>query len=49
VERARRFADLACSAGAVRCVRPGLMNAHESPWDGRMLAADLVRWVVLKP
>jgi hypothetical protein len=49
VERARRFADLACAAGAVRCVRPGLMNAHESPWDGRMLAADLVRWVTLKP
>jgi hypothetical protein len=49
VDRARRFSSRACDAGAVRCVRPGLMNVHESPWDGRMLAADLVRWVTFKP
>lgn len=48
-EDAIRFAESATLAGAVRCVRPGLMNVHESPWDGRLLVNDLVRWVTLKP
>jgi hypothetical protein len=47
-EDAREFAEAATSAGVARCVRPGIMNNHESPWDGKLLIAQLVRWVVLK-
>jgi len=43
------LAEAATRAGAVRCVRPGLMNNYESPWDGKLLASRLVRWVTLKP
>ncbi len=43
------FAEAATAAGVARCVRPGLMNAHESPWDGKLLISQLVRWVSLKP
>lgn len=43
------FSEQATLAGAVRCVRPGLMNAHESPWDGKLLLNELVRWVTIKP
>jgi hypothetical protein len=43
------FAEAATLAGVVRCVRPGLMNNHESPWDGKLLINQLVRWVMLKP
>lgn len=48
-EVALQFAESATLAGAVRCVRPGLMNVHGSPWDGRLFINDLVRWVTLKP
>jgi hypothetical protein len=44
-----RFADAATQFGVARCVRPGLMNNYESPWDGKLLIGQLVRWVVLKP
>ena len=43
------FAEAATQAGVARCVRPGLMNNHESPWDGKLLINQLVRWVMLKP
>lgn len=43
------FAEVATGAGVARCVRPGLMNNHESPWDGKLLINQLVRWVMLKP
>ena len=43
------FADQATRAGAARCVRPGLMNVQESPWDGKLLVNELVRWVTVKP
>jgi hypothetical protein len=43
------FAEPATAAGVARCVRPGLMNVHESPWDGKLLIHQLVRWVALKP
>ena len=43
------FADEASLAGAVRCVRPGLMNLYESPWDGKLIVNELVRWITLKP
>jgi Acyl-CoA reductase (LuxC) len=49
VSDAAVFAEAATAAGAARCVRPGLMNAHESPWDGKLLINQLVRWVSLKP
>ncbi len=45
---ARDFAEAATLAGAARCVRPGLMNVQESPWDGKLLINELVRWVTLK-
>ena len=32
-----------------RCVRPGLMNNDESPWDGKLLLNELVRWFIVKP
>ena len=43
------FADAAANAGVARCVRPGLMNVYESPWDGKLLINQLVRWITLKP
>jgi len=46
---ALEFAEAATRAGVVRCVRPGLMNNYESPWDGKLLPSQLVRWVTLKP
>ena len=46
---AEAFAAEATLAGAVRCVRPGLMNVQESPWDGKLLINELVRWVTFKP
>ncbi len=49
VKEAVAFAEAATAAGVARCVRPGLMNAYESPWDGKLLVSQLVRWVTLKP
>ncbi|HYW79435.1 MAG TPA: acyl-CoA reductase [Thermoguttaceae bacterium] len=49
VDQTLAFADAATDAGVVRCVRPGLMNVYESPWDGKLLINQLVRWVTLKP
>ncbi len=46
---AQQFARAAALQGVARCVRPGLMNLHESPWDGKLLIHQLVRWVSLKP
>lgn len=43
------FASDATQAGVARCVRPGIMNNYESPWDGKLLINQLVRWVTLKP
>jgi hypothetical protein len=48
-EVARVFAEAAAQAGVARCVRPGIMNNYESPWDGKLLLGQLVRWVVYKP
>jgi hypothetical protein len=47
--RALRFADEATRRGVSRCVRPGLMNAYDLPWDGRMVLSELVRWATVKP
>lgn len=47
-EDARAFADAATQAGVARCVRPGIMNNYETPWDGKLLVSQLVRWVTLK-
>jgi hypothetical protein len=44
-----RFAEAATLSGVARCVRPGIMNGYESPWDGKLLVSQLVRWVTLKP
>ena len=49
VEETLAFAEAAADAGVARCVRPGLMNVYESPWDGKLLINQLVRWVTLKP
>ena len=48
-DAALTFADVATEAGVARCVRPGIMNNYESPWDGKLLVGELVRWVTLKP
>jgi hypothetical protein len=45
---AMQFADAATERGVDRCVRPGLMNGYESPWDGKLPLSELVRWVTLK-
>jgi hypothetical protein len=47
-EVAREFAEAATQIGVARCVRPGIMNNYESPWDGKLLINQLVRWVTLK-
>ena len=43
------FAEAATASGVARCVRPGIMNNYESPWDGKLVVGQLVRWVTLKP
>ena len=48
-EETLAFAEAATEAGVARCVRPGIMNNFESPWDGKLLLSQLVRWVTLKP
>ncbi len=48
-EDAIAFAESVTGAGVARCVRSGLMNNYESPWDGKLLINQLVRWVMLKP
>lgn len=45
---AEDFANQATLRGVARCVRPGLMNGFESPWDGKLPISELVRWVSLK-
>ena len=45
---AEAFAGRATLRGVARCVRPGLMNGFESPWDGKLVASELVRWVSFK-
>jgi hypothetical protein len=45
---AEAFANEATLRGVARCVRPGLMNGFESPWDGKLLISEVVRWVSLK-
>ena len=47
-EDAVAFAEAATAAGVARCVRPGLMNNYESPWDGKLLLNQLRPWVILK-
>jgi hypothetical protein len=42
------FANEATLRGVARCVRPGLMNGFESPWDGKLLISEVVRWVSFK-
>ncbi|MCE5267563.1 MAG: hypothetical protein LLG00_06740 [Planctomycetaceae bacterium] len=49
LDESLRFAEAATQAGVARCVRPGIMNNYESPWDGKLLVSQLVRWVTLKP
>lgn len=49
LEESRALAEAATQAGVARCVRPGIMNNYESPWDGKLVLGQLVRWVTLKP
>ena len=49
IDQSLAFAEAATEAGVARCVRPGIMNNYESPWDGKLLVGELVRWVTLKP
>jgi hypothetical protein len=49
LDQSLAFAEAATLAGVARCVRPGIMNNYESPWDGKLLLSQLVRWVTLKP
>ena len=49
LDESRAFAEAATAAGVARCVRPGIMNNYESPWDGKLVLGQLVRWVTLKP
>jgi hypothetical protein len=47
-DRAIRFADAATRRGVSRCVKPGLMNVYDLPWDGKLALSELVRWVTLQ-
>lgn len=47
-DKAIRFADAATRLGVSRCVKPGLMNVYDLPWDGKMALSELVRWVTLQ-
>jgi hypothetical protein len=45
---AEAFANQATLRGVARCVRPGLMNGFDLPWDGKLLISEVVRWVSFK-
>ncbi len=47
-DRALELADQCTARGVARCVRPGLMNVYDLPWDGRMTLSELVNWVSVK-
>jgi hypothetical protein len=47
-DRAVRFADAATRRGVSRCVKPGLMNVYDLPWDGKLALSELVRWVTMQ-
>jgi hypothetical protein len=49
LEESLALAEAATRAGVARCVRPGIMNNYESPWDGKLVVSQLARWVTLKP
>jgi hypothetical protein len=49
LDQSLALAESATRLGVARCVRPGIMNNHESPWDGKLVVSQLVRWVTLKP
>lgn len=49
LDESRALAEAATQSGVARCVRPGIMNNYESPWDGKLVLGQLVRWVTLKP
>jgi hypothetical protein len=44
METKKRFSDLATYRGVARCVKPGMMNDYETPWDGVLFLNRLVRW-----
>lgn len=47
-ENGLEFSEAATARGVVRCIRPGLMNLFDFPWDGKLLLGQLVRWVSAK-
>ena len=41
------FADKVTAAGVDRVVKIGYMNFYDSPWDGKLIMSELVRWCSL--
>ncbi len=43
-DKSLAFREAATLGGVARCVKPGLMNIYETPWDGLLPVNRLVRW-----
>ena len=41
------FTDRVTALGVARVVKIGYMNFYDSPWDGRLIMSELVRWCSL--
>ncbi len=47
-DRALQFASEAAFRGVARCVKPGTMHIYETPWDGKLVLNELVRWTKIR-
>jgi hypothetical protein len=47
IKKTLKFTDRATALGVDRVVKIGYMNLYDSPWDGRLIMSELVRWCSL--
>jgi len=47
INKTIHFTDRATALGVDRVVKIGYMNFYDSPWDGRLIMSELVRWCSL--
>lgn len=47
IKKTLEFTDRVTALGVDRVVKIGYMNLYDSPWDGRLIMSELVRWCSL--
>ncbi|MGH4119857.1 acyl-CoA reductase [Clostridium sp.] len=47
IKKTLEFTDSVTALGVDRVVKIGYMNLYDSPWDGRLIMSELVRWCSL--